>query len=149
MKSWGDDFPISSCVPPSLEASVSELVPWVFESKRFKCVGGLLAYGLTHISTDTLSGWQWLYIVEGLFTVALAPVAYFWIPNRIDQAWFLNRDEKDMCTVRYETNMTHYDPDEEFDIQVVLLAFKDWRTWASGVIQFGADITLYAISTFM
>lgn len=111
--------------------------------------GGLLAYGLTHISTDTLSGWQWLYIVEGLFTVALAPVAYFWIPNRIDQAWFLNKDEKDMCAVRYETNMTHYDPDEKFDIQVVLLAFKDWRTWASGVIQFGADITLYAISTFM
>ncbi|KAK0480134.1 major facilitator superfamily domain-containing protein [Armillaria novae-zelandiae] len=111
--------------------------------------GGLLAYGLTHISTDTLSGWQWLYIVEGLFTVILAPVAYFWIPNRIDQAWFLNRDEKDMCAVRYERNMTHYDPDEKFDIQVVLLAFKDWRTWASGVIQFGADITLYAISTFM
>ncbi|KAK0469552.1 major facilitator superfamily domain-containing protein [Desarmillaria tabescens] len=111
--------------------------------------GGLLAYGLTHISTDSLAGWQWLYIVEGLFTVALAPVAFFWIPNRIDQAWFLNKGEKDMCAVRYETNMTHYDPDEKFDIQVVLLAFKDWRTWASGVIQFGADVTLYAISTFM
>ncbi|KAK0204994.1 hypothetical protein DFS33DRAFT_1273986 [Desarmillaria ectypa] len=37
------------------------------------------------------------------------------------------------CSVRDE--QTHYDPDDKFDIQVVLLAFKDWRTWASGIFQ--------------
>ncbi|KAK0435180.1 major facilitator superfamily domain-containing protein [Armillaria borealis] len=111
--------------------------------------GGLLAYGLTHIKTASVAGWQWLYIVEGLITVCLGPVAYFWIPNRIDQAWFLTKHEKDICTARYENNKTHYDPDEQFDMKQVMLAPADWRTWVHGTIQFGADITLYAISTFM
>lgn len=79
----------------------------------------------------------------------LAPIAFFYIPNRIDEAFFLNSAERRLCTTRYEGNKMHYDPDEKFSMGWVAEAAKDWRTWVHGVIQFGADVTLYAISTFM
>lgn len=47
--------------------------------------GGLLAFGLTQITTGPLLRWQYLYLVEGLISFMAAPVVWFVLPNSLDQ----------------------------------------------------------------
>lgn len=89
--------------------------------------GGLIAYGLVNIQNGSLAGWQYLYLVEGIISLAFAPIAYFWIPNRVDQAWFLNSEEKKLASIRYAINKDHYDPSETFRWTEVRRALWDWK----------------------
>lgn len=101
--------------------------------------GGLIAYGLIRITAGGLDGWQWLYIVsrallnaenpqvEGIISVATAPVAFFWIPNRVDHAWFLNAEQETHAAKRMLSNKAHYDPNEAFSWHEVGRGLKDWK----------------------
>lgn len=40
-----------------------------------------------------------------MISLAFAPVAYFWIPNRVDEAWFFSAEEKKLATIRYQINL--------------------------------------------
>lgn len=114
--------------------------------------GGLIAYGLFQISSDSLHGWQFLYIVglpsstlavstgsplyqlsqvEGILSFILAPIAYFWIPNHVDTAWFLDADEREAATIRYQINKAMYNPEDKFSWQQVLNGLKDWKVGSS------------------
>ena len=123
---------------------------YIFSCAAFAgAVGGLIGYGLVRIETGDIVGWQWLYIVEGVMTLCLAPVAYFWVPNTLTEAWFLSANQKQLVAKRYEINKRHFDDKESFRWSEVFKALTDWRVYTSGSIQFAADVTLYGISTFM
>lgn len=55
-----------------------------------------------------------MHQVEGALTLALAPIAIFWVPNRIDSAWFLNDGEKEDARKRLMDNKAFFNPDEKF-----------------------------------
>ena len=42
----------------------------------------------------SLAQWRLLFIVEGLPTLCMAPVAYFFLPDAPDKARFLTEEEK-------------------------------------------------------
>lgn len=65
--------------------------------------------------------------VEGIISLILAPITYFWIPNRIDEAWFLNAEQKRLAAVRYEINKAHYNHKEQFQWSEVLRGITDWK----------------------
>ena len=87
--------------------------------------------------------------VEGVLSFTFAPITFFWLPNRVDEAWFLTEDEKEGARIRYEINKLHYDPDEQFSWRQVGRGAMDWKTYVTGAIQFCGDVTLYGVSTFM
>ena len=60
---------------------------------------GALAYGITS-GHSSLSNWRLLFLVEGLPTILLAPVAFFFIPDSPDEARFLNVEEKAIAKAR-------------------------------------------------
>lgn len=55
--------------------------------------GGALAYGITQI-VGSLPPWKILFLIEGLPTICLAPVAFFFLPDSISTARFLTDREK-------------------------------------------------------
>jgi sugar phosphate permease len=63
-------------------------------------LGGMLGAPLsTHIMTHMhqiyqLAGWQWLFLLEGLPTVLLGIIAYFYLVDRPQDAQWLSPDEK-------------------------------------------------------
>lgn len=71
--------------------------------------------------------------------MAIAPLVFFWIPNRVDRAWFLNSQEKALCTARYNSKSMHYSPDEKFAWLHIRRALMNWTTYAHGVAQFSID----------
>ena len=60
---------------------------------------GTLAYGITN-GHSSLSNWRLLFLVEGLPTILLAPIAFFFIPDSPDNSRFLNGEEKAIAKSR-------------------------------------------------
>ena len=60
---------------------------------------GALAYGISN-GHSSLTNWRLLFLVEGLPTILLAPIAFFFIPDSPDHAKFLNMDEKAVAKSR-------------------------------------------------
>ncbi|KAI1657027.1 DNA-repair protein rad2 [Daldinia decipiens] len=113
-------------------------------------LGGLLAYGIGEM--DGISGyrgWRWIFIIEGLPSIVLGVVAFFFLPNDIDHAYFLTPEEKKLANERH---FRHYGSTESaltFSKNDMLAAFKDWKVWMFCLGQFGVDTLLYGYSTFL
>jgi MFS transporter, ACS family, DAL5 transporter family protein len=62
-------------------------------------LGGILSYGVFSMFPSTGSStawksWQILFILEGITTVVLAMIGFFWLPHNAKTAWFLNSEER-------------------------------------------------------
>lgn len=63
------------------------------------CFAGALAYGITsgHVS---IANWRLLFLVEGLPSIALAAIAFFYLPDSTSKAKFLSLDDKEVAEAR-------------------------------------------------
>lgn len=62
-------------------------------------IAGSIAYGLVHAHT-AVESWRLLFLIEGIPTLILAPIAYFALPNSIQTASFLTEREKAIAEAR-------------------------------------------------
>ena len=60
---------------------------------------GALAYGITS-GHSALANWRLLFLVEGLPTICMAPVAFFFLPDSPDKARYLNEEQKLVAKAR-------------------------------------------------
>jgi len=60
---------------------------------------GALAYGITS-GNPGMAKWRVLFLVEGLPTVVMAAVAFFFLPDSPEKAKFLNEEEKAVARAR-------------------------------------------------
>lgn len=66
--------------------------------------GGLLASGILQLENfGSLHGWQMIFAIEGIATVALSIMAFFTITDRPSTARWLNEDEKELCIARVKS----------------------------------------------
>ncbi|QDS71927.1 hypothetical protein FKW77_000640 [Venturia effusa] len=86
---------------------------------------GLISFGVFQINDPSVQGWQWLFIIEGAMTVLVAVIAFWWLPSRPDQAWFLTEDEKEAARFRMlrDASKTIH---PRFSLKA---AFANWRGW--------------------
>lgn len=110
--------------------------------------GGLLAYGLTKIHTDSWAGWQFLFAVEGAITIVVAPIILFLLPRNVTEAWWLTEEEKEVLTIRLET-CPDFHQDEKFSWSEVVRGLKDKNTCIVCLYQFCVDVTLFGLPTFL
>ncbi|KAL3426838.1 major facilitator superfamily transporter [Phlyctema vagabunda] len=63
--------------------------------------GGLLARGLSSIGDRAgLYDWSWIFVIEGLITVVVGIVSYFFLPNNVESCKFLSEKERTLATER-------------------------------------------------
>lgn len=109
--------------------------------------GGLLAYGIGHMEgVAGLSGWRWIFIIEGIPTVVLGVVCWFFLADDPDTAYYLTVEEREMVLVRRarQTGVS-----ETFEWKDVRKALTDWRCYMFYVGLFCVDTMLYGYSTFL
>ena len=58
-------------------------------------VSGPLSGLLLQISGLGMHGWQWMYFIEGMFSVGLCAFVWFWLDSKPHDAKWLTRDEQD------------------------------------------------------
>ncbi|KAI0202331.1 major facilitator superfamily domain-containing protein [Astrocystis sublimbata] len=70
--------------------------------------GGAIAFGVGHINrAHGLEGWRWLFIIEGVPSVALGFFMIFFLPNYPENAKWLSEEEKELEVRRLGANSSH------------------------------------------
>ncbi|KAF9937008.1 hypothetical protein BGZ67_001730 [Mortierella alpina] len=110
--------------------------------------GGLLAYGISNLQgAGGLRAWQWIFLLEGLFTVACCIIVYLVLPDFPETSTFLSPSEKDLNIKRLK-----YDAgpatSTAFSWPQFWAAFKDWKVYMIMFISFLHSATFAAIGLF-
>lgn len=92
--------------------------------------GGLIAYGCFQIE-GSMHGWQYLFIIEGSITIAIALVTPFWLAKSPGESWFLSQEEKEFAERRMVLDSSANE-DSRFKLSKrdVTEAIMDWKLWA-------------------
>lgn len=97
---------------------------------------GLLAYAIEKLNGRAgLSGWQWIFLIEGLIPVALALVIWKILPDSPETASFLTQKERDFLVRRLaeETGSGHghVTNQDKMGKKHIIAGLSDWKIWAA------------------
>ncbi|KAK3905519.1 major facilitator superfamily domain-containing protein [Staphylotrichum tortipilum] len=110
--------------------------------------GGLLARGIMEMKgVAGLSGWQWIFILEGLLTFVVAVIAYKVMQDYPATAKFLTQEERDEIQARLKLDRSSLA--DEFDMKYFWDALRDWKIWVHMFITIGIYTGLYSYSLFL
>ncbi|KAL6240241.1 hypothetical protein RBB50_012869 [Rhinocladiella similis] len=92
-------------------------------------VSGVLAFAFDSMSGRCgLSGWQWIFLVEGVVTIVFGVALWFILPDFPEQAKWLSETEKAFVQARLPANAPRA-AEANFDFREIIIALKDKRMW--------------------
>lgn len=109
---------------------------------------GLLAFAIQKLNKHAgLSGWQWIFLIEGLIPVALSLVIWKLLPDSPETARFLTQAERDFLVKRLadETGSGHgrVTNQDKMDRKFIKAGLTDWKIWCAVVIFWGNTVGVY------
>lgn len=114
---------------------------------------GILAYGLMQMNgLANITGWRWIFIVEGALTCALG-IASYWLlvdfPDSTRPSWrFL--DARERAFVVAKVNADRGDAEvRAFSLRRFLRAGLDWKIWCYAMVFFNTTTVTYALAYFL
>ncbi|KAK6086450.1 phthalate transporter [Seiridium cupressi] len=114
---------------------------------------GILAYGLMQMNgLASLTGWRWIFIMEGIITCLIA-IASYWLlvdfPDSQRKLWkFLS--DKERAWVVKRINADRGDATTpKFQLGRFLKAGLDWKIWCYAMIFFNTTTVTYALAYFL
>ncbi|ORX89998.1 MFS transporter [Basidiobolus meristosporus CBS 931.73] len=108
--------------------------------------GGVLAYGITHIdSSSGLSGWQWIFIIEGAPTVILGITTWFLLPDSPSTAKWLTPRERELVELRLTQEQGTVST-SHLDKQQFIAAITDVVVWMYALLFIGIVLPLYSLA---
>ncbi|KAK1757860.1 putative transporter [Echria macrotheca] len=112
--------------------------------------GGLLAAAIEQMDgVANYPGWAWIFILEGLLTVAVALVSFWLVQDFPGTAKFLSEPDRVRVIRRLKLDNQSAAHSERFRKSYLFDALKDWKMWLGMVIYMGCDMPLYAFSLFL
>ncbi|KAL4982740.1 major facilitator superfamily domain-containing protein [Aspergillus falconensis] len=118
---------------------------------------GLLAYGLLHLESSVLHGWQTVFLFEGALTVFIAILGLIVLPVSPGRAWFLTPEERAHATKRMERDDAYAgeaaeeaaEDETKITTRDVLDVLKDWRKLLIVVFNIFSVLPVTAFTTFL
>ncbi|KAF3929477.1 hypothetical protein ABW19_dt0200009 [Dactylella cylindrospora] len=115
---------------------------------------GILAYGLMQMDgIEGLTGWRWIFIMEGIITCIIAAAAYiFLVPFPDADAWkswrFLNKSEVGYIIRKVDADRgdVHL---EQFTLKRFLRPALDFKVWCFGLIFCFSTTVTYSLAYFL
>ena len=88
--------------------------------------GGLLASGLGEMGgLQNYSGWRWIFIIEGIITIAIALCSFFVIPDFPEETKWLSEEERNFVRARLALDFGKSNTHVAVGWRDVLNVFKD------------------------
>ncbi|KAF5615984.1 tartrate transporter [Fusarium sp. NRRL 25303] len=91
-------------------------------------VSGVLAFAFNGVHAQGLSGWKWLILTEGVFTILLGIYAYIFMPDFPDTARWMSDEEKAFVQARLPINAPRA-AEKDFDWTEFWNTLKDHKLW--------------------
>jgi MFS family permease len=98
--------------------------------------------GSTH-GSHGLAGWQWLFLLEGLPSVALGLFALYWLDNGVQDARWLSPEERALIAANIVADGAHKTATS------ALAGLRDRRVWLLSAIYFFLVSGLYGINFWL
>ncbi|KAF5354929.1 hypothetical protein D9756_005403 [Leucocoprinus leucothites] len=109
----------------------------------------IFAYALTLLKgKGRLAGWEWIFIIEGLITIALGILTFLFVPDFPDKNRFLSEAQTKMILDRVERDRGDAVPDA-ITLQKILSHLSDWTLWAYALLFMCSTMPAYAIGFFI
>jgi MFS transporter, ACS family, tartrate transporter len=113
-------------------------------------IGSPLAGWLLSVHWQSLAGWRWLFILEGIPAVVVGIFTYFYMTDRPEQAPWLPHDERDWLVKELQEELQ---AKSRIRKPTILEAFADTRILRLSLVYFlaltGGLGTIYWIPTFV
>lgn len=109
---------------------------------------GLISFGVFHINHTAITGWQYLFLIEGGLTVIFAVIAFWWLPASPQTAWFLSPEEKHAIQNRLLRDGSQA-LESEFNWKECFATWKDWKFFPWCVISFTYPVAFATSANFL
>jgi D-galactonate transporter len=112
--------------------------------------GPLSGWMLQHFSGGQggLAGWQWLFLLQGLPTVALGVAVYFYLSDGVAQAKWLSADEKAAMQTALDDDARERSATSAVS-QTFAAVLRNGSVWMLGVIYFCIQMGVYALNFWL
>ncbi|KAI8089247.1 major facilitator superfamily domain-containing protein [Halteromyces radiatus] len=111
-------------------------------------VSGPLAYASSFLEGRLgLHGWQYLFILEGVPTVLLSFLSFFYLFDNIDRVTWLTEEQKTLQHMRMaESSPPSVTP---ITLKTFILAFSDWKLYMFSLVYCLNSICMTSLSIFL
>ncbi|KZT42389.1 MFS general substrate transporter [Sistotremastrum suecicum HHB10207 ss-3] len=110
---------------------------------------GLLASAISHLEGKRgLAGWSWIFIIEGVFTIAFGIFCWLVLPRRPRDAPFLTNEEATAYEKALEQDWQKEKEHEPFSWSEALSAFKSPHLLIFSPALFFNGVTLFGLAFF-
>ncbi|KAI1851310.1 hypothetical protein JX266_003385 [Neoarthrinium moseri] len=152
-----------SGIYPGLLILLSAWVPRREQQTRFAflqsgeivilATGSIVNYGLNQLDGRTgLKGWQFMFLVQGLISMVIGIITYFWMvdfPENADKSlWFLTKEEQKLAVSRISKDRHDVYP-EPFSWGKVLVHAGDPKVYAFACLFFLLNLVSTSLSYFL
>ena len=111
--------------------------------------GGLLAAAISRMKgIGGLTGWAWIFIIEGVATMVVGIICYWFVYDWPATAQFLSPEDRIRAQRRIILAKQGRTA-EDFDKRHIFAALSDWKSYLYMLIYQGCLIPLYAFSLFL
>ncbi|EXJ79543.1 hypothetical protein A1O3_07822 [Capronia epimyces CBS 606.96] len=121
---------------------------WFVGNSIANMFGGLVAYGIGHITTSSLEKWRLLFIILGAVTAGYAFVLFLFLPDSPAKAVFLKEPDRQVAVNRTLTNKTGVLDSDKFVMAQVWDAILDPQTWGLFLYTAAVNIANGGLTSF-
>ncbi|KAG7086173.1 hypothetical protein E1B28_002132 [Marasmius oreades] len=109
----------------------------------------VLSYALSLLNgKQNITGWSWIFIIEGAITLALGILVYFFIPDFPDKNTFLTKAQTTFVLLRVEEDRGDSIPDG-ITTRKVFHHLGDWTIWIYGIMLACSTLPAYMLTFFL
>lgn len=111
--------------------------------------GGLIAYAIqTRGDQSGMASWRWLFIIEGIISCVVAAIVFFFMPINPEQAWFLNKEERETMAALKRRNVV-YRGKKTFSWPAIRATLLDPTIYLTAIAQFTHGAATLGFSIFL
>jgi hypothetical protein len=109
---------------------------------------GALAYAITS-GSPSLAKWRVLFLVEGLPTIVMSVVAFFFLPDSPEKARFLNEEERAVARARGVRQAGAATRVGGINFREFFSGLADPKGWILGLMYFSCNVAFSSLPVFL
>ena len=109
-------------------------------------IGSPVSGALLVLRGAGLSGWQWMFLIEGLPAIIFGAAVFWTLADHPDDARWLTGEEKEWLLAKLAAEQRLEAPVSRGDFWTVLVSL---RIWLLSIVYFGVSTTMYGVTLWL